>query len=523
MQDLQQTLIQVLDYIRGIWIKKRYVIICSWLICPLGFIYVSTLPDVYESKAQVFVDTRSVLQPLLRGLAVQNDPQQEIETMANTLLSRTNVETIAREADLDITTNSEEEFDGLVRELTRSIRLNSTGRDNIYTISYENKEAALAQKVVQETLDLFVEGSLGNTRRDTDTAERFLNEQIAEYETRLTEAEQRLADFKRQYSDILPLQGTFYANLQSLNEALERTRLEIKQTQQQVESLRSQITKRAKASSSTVIEGSEAPVLRTRYDERIKSLEEQLDQLRLRFTDQHPDVIETKSVLENLETARQREIDAFLSESSGETNAPMSTLNQEISLEISRLESEIASLKVQEEDFVGKVAELEAKIDLVPQVEAESSSLNRDYDITKGKYEELLSRRESADLSRRADVTAEDLQFRIIEPPLLPSTPSGPARVIFFTIVLIIGFGSGIAIAFLVSQLTPVLVRAKQLTVVTPYPVWGAVSHLNLAEIKKKNRNRVIVFALSSGCILAMYVVLLAAEILNVNLLERFV
>ena len=86
MQDFQQTLLQVLDYIRGIWIKKRYVIICSWLICPAGFFYVSTLPDVYESNAQVYVDTRSVLQPLLRGLAIQTDPQQEIEMMAKTLL-----------------------------------------------------------------------------------------------------------------------------------------------------------------------------------------------------------------------------------------------------------------------------------------------------------------------------------------------------------------------------------------------------------------------------------------------------
>lgn len=523
MQDLQQTLLQVLDYIRGIWIKKRYVIICSWLICPVGFIYVSTLPDVYESKAQVFVDTRSVLQPLLRGLTFQTDPQQEIQMMAKTLLSRTNVETIARESDLDITTDNEEEFDNLVRDLTKSIKLGSTARDNIYTISYENEQAALAQTVVQETLDLFVEGSLGNNRRDTDTAERFINEQIAEYEARLAEAEQRLADFKRQYSDILPLQGTFYANLQKLNSALENTRLQIKQTQQQVETLRSQLTKRSKAATNSAVEGAESPALRTRYDERIRALEEQLDQLRLRFTDFHPDVIETKSVLENLETVRQREIDAFLNESPDESSAPMSSLNQEISLEISRLESEIASLKVQEEDSVGKIAELEAKIDLVPQVEAESSSLNRDYDITKRKYEELLSRRESADLSRRADVSSEDLQFRIIEPPLLPSKPSGPARVVFFTLVLVLGFGSGIAIAFLVSQLSPILVRAKQLTVVTQYPVWGAVSHLNLTDIKKKNRNRVLVFALSSGCIIAMYVVLVAAELLNVNLLERFV
>ena len=90
MQDMQQTINLLLDYIRGIWIKKRFVIICTWLICPIGFVYVAALPDVYESKAVVYVDSRSILKPLLRGLTIQTNPQQEIEMMAKTLLSRSN-------------------------------------------------------------------------------------------------------------------------------------------------------------------------------------------------------------------------------------------------------------------------------------------------------------------------------------------------------------------------------------------------------------------------------------------------
>ena len=136
MQDLQQTLVQILDYVKGIWIKKRYVMLFSWLICPIGFIYVATLPDQYASRAQVFVDTRSVLQPLLRGLAIQTNPDQEIQMMAKTLLSRSNVEIIARESDLDIAAQTEAQFEGIVSELVNSIRLSSTGRDNIYNISY---------------------------------------------------------------------------------------------------------------------------------------------------------------------------------------------------------------------------------------------------------------------------------------------------------------------------------------------------------------------------------------------------
>ena len=517
MQDLQQTLVQALDYIKGVWIKKRYVIIFSWLICPVGFVYVASLPDVYSSKAQVFVDTRSVLQPLLRGLAIQTNPDQEIQMMAKTLLSRSNVEKIARESDLDITTTTEAEFETLVTNLTKDIQLSSTGRDNIYNISFSNEEPSTAQRVVQETLDLFVEGALGNNRKDTDTAGRFLDEQIAEYESRLTEAEQRLANFKRQYNDILPLAGTYYSSLQGLNDELEATRLQIRQAQQQAETLKGQISS-SKQNDSFGVTNRDEPVLSTRYDERIKSLEEELDRLTLRFTDLHPDVIETKALLESLEESRSKEIEAFLTADGDEQNQPLSELNREIKLEASRLESQIASLRVKESDLQSKIAGLESKVDLIPQIEAESSALNREYGVTKQKYEELLSRRESADLSRRADVSAEELQFRIIEPPLLPKRPSGPNRIIFYTVVLVLGFGSGIAIAFLISQLNPILIRPKQLLNVSDYPIWGTVTHLNIEQINKTNRNRLLVFLLSSGTILAMYGALVAAEIMNIDL-----
>ena len=521
MQDLQQTLIQLLDHIKGVWIKKRYVIILSWLICPIGFLYVASLPDVYSSRAQVFVDTRSVLQPLLRGLAIETNPNQEIEMMAKTLLSRSNVEKIARESDLDITTKTEEEFEALVTSLTKDIKLSWTGKDNIYNISFSNEMPSVAQKVVQETLDLFVEGSLGSNRKDTDTAGRFLDEQIAEYESRLSEAERRLASFKRQYNDILPLAGSYYANLQKLNDELGATRLEIKQTQQQVETLKKQISG-VKRSDSFGVTNQDEPVLRTRYDDRIRALEEELDRLSLRFTKLHPDVVETQALLKSLEESRDEEIAAYLSSEKDEKNQPLSELNREIKLEVSRFESQIASLQVKETDLLRKISELESKVDLIPQIEAESSSLNREYGVTKQKYEELLSRRESADLSRRADVSAEDLQFRIIEPPLLPKRPSGPNRLIFYTAVLLAGFGAGIGVAYFISQLNPILIRPNQLLNVSDYPIWGTVTHLDIEQIRKNNRNRLLVFLLSSGTILVMYGVLIAAEIININILDLF-
>lgn len=516
MQDLQPSIAQFFDFLKGIWIKKRIIVICSWIICPIGFFYVATLPNQYESSAKVYVDTGSPLDQVLSGIAIKSDPKEEIRMMARTLLSRSNLETIARESDLDIATTNDSEFNDLVSELSDEIELIYTGEDNIYDIIYTNEAPNAAQRVVQETLALFVEGSLGNNRRDTDTAGRFLDEQIADYENRLAESEQRLAEFKRKYSEILPLSGTYYGSLQAMKNSLEATRLEIRQTKQQIDAMKAQISS-GKMSDSFGVRNEGENALKTRYDDRIKSLEDQLDTLTLRYTEQHPDVVETKALLANLEEARQEEIQQFFSEQDDETGQPVGEYNSQLSLEVSRLQSNIASLEVKEDDLEKKIADVESRIDLVPQIEAEQASLNRDYGITKKRYEELLSRRESSDLSRRADVSAEEFQFRIIEPPMVPNSPSGPQRLMLYTLVLLVGFGVGIGIAFLLNQVAPILVRARQLKDLTDYPIWGTVTHLEVERISKVNRGRIMAFTLSSLAIVVLYGALMTAELLNVN------
>jgi len=524
MQDLQQSIQVILDYVKGIWVRKRYLIVCSWIICPLGFVYVASLPDVYKSEAQVYVDTRSMLEPLLKGISLYNDPESEVRMMAQTLKSRSNIEEIARQSDLDVTVTTDADYEQLVLSLTNDIKLSSTNRSNIYTIAYTHENPQVARTVVQETLDVFVEGSLGGSRNGNDTATRFIDEQIAEYDARLSEAEQQRADFRRKHADIMPLQGTFHQKLQNMKDSLAATRLEVKEAEQKAETLRSRLTSGRKASDGFAVQsGDNAPVITTRYDARIQGLEERLDDYMLRFTDKHPDVIESQQLLESLQAAREKEIEVYLGQDTDGDSPILSQLNQEISLEVGRLEGEIASLRVREEDFNRKIEDLKSKIDLVPQIEAEGIAKNRNYGIIKKKYEELLTRKEAADISKSAEVSSEELQFRIIKPPLVPPKPSGPKRFLFYTGVLFAGFGVGIGLAFLMSQLTPVLVRGHQLTSLTGFPILGVVTHLDWVRIKSKQRFRAMVFFASSTAIIFMYLVLVATDMMNINILSKVI
>ena len=522
MQDLQKTLELIIGYIKGVWVKKRYIMICSWLICPIGFGIVASQPDVYKSSARVYVDTRSVLAPMLRGLALQTNPQQEVAMMVRTLLTRPNLEIIARDADLDITAANEDQFQSLIDSLSRNIKLKKAGRDNLYTISYTHKNPEMARTVVQKTLDLFVEGTKGKNRKDSDSANKFIDEQIAEYETRLLNAEQRLVNYKRKYSVLLPNQGSFYQNYQALSKQLEQTKLTIKEIEQQIVSLSGKVNTNDSQTHNSAVRTVDAPSsLTTRYDSRIETLEGTLDQLMLKYTELHPDVIETNNLLDLLIASRKQEIEEFLAAGNGSSSDQIGSIANELKLEINRLEGQVASLRVRESNYATKVDELKQKIDFVPQAEAERTALDRDYKITKRKYEGLLNRRESSDLARKADMSAESVQFRVLAAPRVPKNAAGPNRPFGYSVVLALGFAAGLGLAFLISQLNPVLIRASQLTELTSYPVLGAVSHLNKAHIIKVKRTRVLVFLLSSSIILGMYGVLISADIMKINIYAR--
>lgn len=513
MFDLQQLYAQTLDYLKGIWIKKRYILFVSWLICPLGFLYVLSLPDTYSSSARVHVDTRSMLAPLLRGLVINPNQAQEVSLIAKTLKSRENLERIARETDLDLKAIGPGAFDQLIKELEGDIRISSGGRSNIYNISYNNQDPNIARNVVQETLNLLIEGSLGKNRVQSDSAYQFLQQQIDEYEQRLTEAEMRVADFKRKYSDILPETGSYYSRLKTAESNLATTRRTMVEIKEQITSLRKNVKLMQSAGSN---EGARIP---TRFDSRIEALENKLDELKLRFTDEHPDVIETNNLLDRLIALREKEVESYIASIE---NASSMSADNPLSIDIGQLESQLALLQVRESDYESQIAELQAKIDFVPQLELEQKALNRDYGIIKSKYEQLLQRQDSAELGKKADISDDDLKFRVISPPILPRQPSGPNRVLLYTVTLVIGFAGGLGLAFIVSQFSPVLMRAEQLSALVSLPIYGTVADLEIASVRKKQRKHLLIFLALSSILLATYGALVLLSMMNINLYERF-
>ena len=195
---MQDILSQILSHIRSTWRYRWYMVLVSVPLCIGGWAYVQLMPDQYEASARVYLDTQSILRPLMRGLAVDSDVGSQIGMITKTLLSRPNLEKVARMTDLDLKAKTPDQMDNLLDMLNGKIKLEEVPRArNLYKIRYEDSSPQLAKKVVQSLLTIFVESTLGQSRKDTDSAQTFLDQQIKEYEARLVAAEDRLKDFKR--------------------------------------------------------------------------------------------------------------------------------------------------------------------------------------------------------------------------------------------------------------------------------------------------------------------------------------
>jgi polysaccharide chain length determinant protein (PEP-CTERM system associated) len=238
---------------------------------------------------------------------------------------------------------------------------------------------------------------------------------------------------------------------------------------------------------------------------KIKAYQEQLDLLLNQYTDQHPDVRALEAIIEELKTAADTVGVSSSYTADGDEAREFNPVYQEVKIELSKAGVEIEILKAQLKEQEAIVNNLRESIDIIPEVEAKLTKLNRDYDVTKKRYIELVERRESAQLSQSADKSSSDIDFRVIEPPIVPSEPSSPKRTLFLGGVLLVSLAAGVAWCYLRYMLQPTFTDLAQLGSATGRPVLGSVSlHLS-SRLRMRRRLQLSTFVLATFMLLAVF------------------
>src|SRR6188472_4279472 len=131
------------------WKYRWPGVLDAWAVAVAGVVVTMRTPVRYEASPRIFVDTQSILKPLMAGLAVQPNIDQQVVMLSRTLISRPNIEKLIRMADLDLKSSSRVTQETLIEGLTKALQIKSTDRDNLYTLSYRDEDAARAKRVIQ--------------------------------------------------------------------------------------------------------------------------------------------------------------------------------------------------------------------------------------------------------------------------------------------------------------------------------------------------------------------------------------
>lgn len=516
---MEEAIRQVLAILRNMWLFRWPALIVAWVVAVIGAVVVFKIPNQYEASARIYVDTQSILKPLLSGLTVQPNVEQQITMLSRTLISRPNLEKLIRMADLDLKTDSRVEQEALIDKLTKSIEIRNTGRDNLYSLAYREADQEKAKRVIQSLVSIFVESGLGASRKDTDSAKTFLNDQIKQYEAKLEEAESRMKEFRMRNVMLQSADGKDAASrVAELNDQFQRAQLELREAEHARDAAKAQLQAETKGAGDPVtqslLQESAISVSTPELDGRIDALKRNLDVLQQRYTDQHPDVIYTKRQIKELEAQKKAEVAAARKAALASGTVPsaqsLSLAGQELSRMLAASEVQVASLKARVSEFASRLAQAREGLKTAPQIEAEAAQLNRDYEVIKKNYQDLVARRQSAIMSGDLEVASGVADFRLIDPPRVTPEPVAPNRLLLLPLALVAGLGAGIAVAFAGSQVRPVFLDSTELRARTGLPILGIVSFVVSDAERRRERVNMLRFAGASGGLVGLFAMALA-------------
>ncbi len=502
---------QVADALRGMWQGRWAGLAVAWLAAIAGGVFVHLAPDRYEATARVYVDTQSLLKPLLQGLTVQPNVDQEVTMLSRTLISRPNLEKLVRMTDLDLETKTSEARENLLDGLSRTLYIKSIGQ-NLYSIGFTHRDRAQATRVVQSLLSIFVESGLAPKGKDTGQAQRFIEEQIKQYEQKLSEAENRLKEFKLKNIDLNVPQGRdFFGTMATLTESLQEARLLLQEAEKSRDALKQQIVDEEERPPVLVGALSEnaSLIVTPELDARIATLTKNLDDMLLRYTEGHPDVLNTRRVIREAEAQRDQERKRLAEEQERRKRAAgpaaANPVYPQLKLAMAESEAQVARLRARVREQEQRLEKLRLTARSVPEREAQLTQLNRDYAIQKQNYDALVARRESALMSGEVQAATGVASFRIVDPPQVSPHPVAPNRKLLALLALLASLGAGLAASYFFSLLHPTFLDARGLKKFTQRPVLGTVSLIPTPEILGRRRRGALAFIGGLGGLGAAY------------------
>jgi protein tyrosine kinase modulator len=443
----------IIRHLNGLWRRRWTVIAVAWVVALAGWFAVWMIPDKYESRAHVFVQTETILEPVLNGFTARPDYSRRVEVMRLQLLTRPNVEEVILRAGMDRTIEARSDIErrtkmeALINELSEKIKIDSP-REMYFVITYKNANPEMARAVVDAVLNMLIEQDLGATLSESEAAVRRLNLQIEAFEEKLTANERAVANYRR--ANASELAGTLGAvrRREQKEQELARASDELERTEGRIFTLKNLMSTTSRTTS-----GGE-----------LDKLKVELADLRSRYKETHPDIRGVAARIAQLEAGG-----AALS-----SNPDYVRLRSELQL----AQNAVGILGAREQRLRRELEALDLTAGLAPAAEAGLQQIIREYEQTQKTYGELLLRRDRLQLTRNLGAAGRGVDYQVFERPEAALAPTDPPRMLLIIGVFGIAAGAGAGAAWLLTMLDKSYTQLSELQDAFGLPVLGALSEV---------------------------------------------
>jgi polysaccharide chain length determinant protein (PEP-CTERM system associated) len=493
---------ELLLLLHGIWSRRWVALGVAWGVCMLGWLGVALIPNAYQSKARVYVNTQSLLEDKVGITQVQS--QQDLDRVRSTLTSAENLEKVVRDTDLSQSVSGPRDIAAKITTLRENITVMAQADPSMIDISAisadsglsDGANARIAQQVVQKLIDIFQEENLSGDRNQTKQSLAFLDQQIAARGKQMEAADQRRVAFAQRYVGLLPGAGSISQRMDAARMEINTIDSQLVQAQSALSAMNGQLIGTPATLPGVSASGGASPLAQAQSN---------LASMRARgWTANHPDVI-----------AAQREVDSLRRSGGGSAGGAGSTANPAY-LSIKSMQAEraatVQALQARKGQLQGDLNTMMSKQVDEPGVASEQEKLDSDYSALKTQYDKLTSDREEIRLRGEVKTETGSVQFRVIQPPSTPTAPSAPNRPILLLGVLILGAAAGIGVAFALGQLKGTFPTAARLEKAIGLPVAGSISQTVSAAQVAIDRKRMKYFAGASGGLAAVCLLLIVVE-----------
>ncbi|WP_298435922.1 XrtA system polysaccharide chain length determinant [Geobacter sp.] len=465
--------------------RKRLFATVALLIMTGAVILSYLLPKKYEAASTLFIE-KNVISELVKGIAVTPSMDEAIKGLTTDMTSRTLILKVVDDLDLNLGKQGDRGLEGRIRNIQQNIDIKQKGNE-IFTISYVDPDPRLARDFVNTLVRRYIEQNISSKREESYDAIKFLGEQMNTFREKLDKTEDELNRYKLEKGAVIAIdEGKLFE--------------EINQAQQKLYDI--QLRRRHLEGLRTVTRKAGNPL-----QAKMVALQKQLEELRITYTDNYPEVVRVKGEIETLREQMK-----------GKKQEEVMIDPQELD----KVEAEIQALRMSEEGLKRHIATNQALLRNIPTAKAELEKLEVEKKNRRDIYDQLMARHGQSEVSKQMEVQDKTTTFRIVDPAILPIRPISPNRLRIMLMGILAGLAGAMGLLMVLDYFDDSVKSVETLKEIG-LPVLAVIPKIRSAEAETRERASALRVYVSAGAYFVFLIAIMVLEVTGKSPVDRFI